>query len=132
MIDCPGRFCYPAMLVRAARIPLYSGEETRDLEARYLSPYNYPMTCFFYKRRSAATYLLNQRRRRERLSTAREVCRKDTAHPTGAVTKPPLQKRGQKMIPQITSLPPSLPPWILSLVLLIGQIQLEPEGKETR
>ena len=68
MIDCPGRFCYPAMLVRAARIPLYSGEETRDLEARYLSPYNYPMTCFFYKRRSAATYLLNQRRRRERLS----------------------------------------------------------------
>ena len=68
MIDCPGRFCYPAMLVRAARIPFYYGEETRDLEARYLSPYNYPMTCFFYKRRSAATYLLNQRRRRERLS----------------------------------------------------------------
>ena len=56
----------------------------------------------------------------------------DTAHPIGAVTKAPLQKRGQKMIPQIASLPPSLPPCILSLVLLIGQIQLEPESKETR
>ena len=33
---------------------------------------------------------------------------KDTAHPAGAVTKAPLQKRGQKMIPQIASLPPAL------------------------
>lgn len=48
-----------------------------------------------------------------------------TLHTPGAVAKAPAQEGGQKVIPQSL---PARPPRTLSLVLLPGQTQLEPEG----